>query len=141
MQVASDLPTYEEQSPLPASSPPIYFDDEVPNFSAMPGPFLDGDDPGTIYDDYSGAWGATMPRLEDAEKPKASEGNLREDKQVGQEAEESDDDEFEGEAEDEGDAYFGHSDEVEDLTEDNYLSNPADWRPWVNCEVRNHARK
>jgi len=134
-QVDSDLPTYEHQSPLPVSSPPIYSDDEIPNFSPMPGPFLDGDDPNAIYDDYSGAWGAIMPRLDDTEQ--ASDENLHADERVGEEPEESDEDEFEGEAEDknEGESYFGPSYEVEDLTEDSSSSNSEDWWPWANREV------
>jgi hypothetical protein len=91
-QVASDLPTYDHQSPLPVSSPPIYSDDGIPNFSPMSGPFLDGDDLDTIYDDNSGPWGAIMPHLDDMEP--ASNENLHADEWVGEVPEESDKDEL-----------------------------------------------
>jgi hypothetical protein len=103
----------------------------------MPGPFLPGDDPDFIYDDYSGAWGLNMPCLDS--KPRQPHDDVfQEDKHAGQDLGESDE-EFEGESEDtERVEYFGSLEEAEDLTEGGIaqLNDPNDWWPWANCKVR-----
>jgi hypothetical protein len=137
-QMASDLPVYERQSSLPPSSPPIYADDDIPEFSTMPGPFLSGDDPDFIYDDYSGAWGLNMPCL-DPELRQPRDDVFLEDKYAGQDLLGESDEEFEGEAEDaERVEYFGSLQEAEDLTESGItqINNPDDWWPWANRKVR-----
>ena len=139
-QIASDLPAHERQSSLPPSSPPIYQDDEIPEFSTMPGPCLLRDNPDLIYDDYSGAWGTTMPHLNDPELRSTLGAEFQADEQVRDDLEDLDEEDFEGDGEDIEDSeteYFGSLQEAEDLTESwgTQNSDPDDWWPWADRKV------
>ncbi|KAF7982888.1 hypothetical protein HWV62_25136 [Athelia sp. TMB] len=99
-QRASDLPSsHHFSSPLPRSSPPVDPDNELPHFQPSAGPWLPDDDPNEIFDDYSGPYGALMPS---PEEPTRNSGH--EDKQGEVELSDSEAEEFEGEAEIEGEA-------------------------------------
>jgi len=131
-QIASDLPADDRQSSLPPSSPPIYPDDDIPEISTMPGPFLPGDGLDLIYDDYSGAWGMTMPRLDDdLDQRRTYDTGFQEDNHTGQDLEELDEEEFKGGYGNAEVEYFRSLHEAEDFTEAGGLhsSDPNDWWP------------
>lgn len=135
---SSDPPDYQRDSPLPTSSPPIYMDNEIDQWrglSPMSGPALPEDNPNAIYDDYAGAWGSQMPRIDDHEPDDYSDHEDIADEAGVLNEEDSnilsqDDDAFEGLEEPEENAeYFGPAEESEDLTqqEDGRGSDPEDW--------------
>jgi hypothetical protein len=133
-QASSDPPPFVLYSPLPPSSPPIYADDYAPEFETMAGPYLPGDDPDLIYDDYSGAWGAEMPHQND--NPETTHKDDR-DELIHEDLDGLDDEIFEGWSDNEGDGYFGSLHEPDDLAKEEGIpsSDPDDWWPWENREA------
>lgn len=156
---------FHMSSPFQESSdPPSPYRHPEPNtFTTVPGPWLPGDNPTLLYNDWDNVWGPDMPRKPDSDSGEDdlvsddgwegpgsyplllsdpdSEGEDRSDSEI------PEDDPFDVALDalvNDGDLEglglcedFGAAAEAEDMTEDRDINGlDEDWWPWANREVR-----